>query len=147
MQMKSIGALLAMKGSRPWNAMDPLSSLSSDDDEDSPSSDSEQEDKAEGNQKIKKASGQTTKGANSTAGMFINILYSYCILFQLWKERKPRQESLEYAKASNAFSWVIPGARTVNHESEIMQCDMMLWPLFPIATKQLPDSKPCHDFI
>lgn len=57
-----------MKGARPWNAMDPLSSLSSDEDGDSPSSDSEQDDKSEGNQTIKKARGKTAQGARSTAG-------------------------------------------------------------------------------
>lgn len=66
--MNSIRTLFVMKGARPWNAMDPLSSLSSDEDEDSSGSDSEQDGKAEGNKKMQKASGQTTQGANLIAG-------------------------------------------------------------------------------
>jgi len=63
--------------------MDPLSSLSSDDDEDSLSSDSEQDDKEKGNQKIKNASGQTTQGGNLTTGMFIKSFIVCFLIFQL----------------------------------------------------------------
>ncbi|GLJ47908.1 hypothetical protein SUGI_1011500 [Cryptomeria japonica] len=54
-----------MREARPWNAMDPISSLSSDD---SSSSDSEEDEQTSKKDTTKKASNQSTLGGDCTAG-------------------------------------------------------------------------------